>query len=66
MEENRHGFTNRMNRVNQGHDHNKGGASGGGPPHGAAHKHMAEPTNHAGHTYSGKMQAEHDRRTEAT
>ena len=62
MEENRRGY---HSRVDQGHDHNTGAQGRMAPPVGK-HKHMAEPTNHGGHTYSGEMQREHDRRTEAT
>ena len=61
-EENRRGY---HHTASQGHDHNTG-AQGRMAPAGKPHKHMAEPTNHGGHTYSGEMQREHDRRTEAT
>jgi len=63
MAENERGF---HNPRSQHHDHNRGGSSAGGMPEGRAHKHMAEPTNHGGHTFSGEHQREHDARTEAT
>ena len=45
-------------------DPGAGPSEGGGPPHGAPHKHMAEPTNHAGHTHEMARAAEHAARVE--
>ena len=41
-----------------------GPSEGGGPPHGGPHRHMAEPTNHAGHTHEMARAAEHAARVE--
>lgn len=46
----------------QGHDHNKGGASGG-EHQGGSKKGGGEPTNHGGHTYGGH--AAHNARVES-
>ena len=46
-------------------DPGAGPSEGGGPPHGGPHKHMAEPTNHAGVTHEMARVREHSARVEA-
>ena len=55
MEDNRRGF---HNPERAGHDHNRGGASGG-ERSGGSKKAMAEPTVHGGHTYEMARRHEH-------
>ena len=61
MAENERGF-HHPRQVN--FDRGAGPSEGGGPPHGAPHRHMAEPTNHAGHTHEMARRSESDARIE--
>ena len=62
--ENRHGFHGRERGTpNEGHG---GRGQGREAPGGGKVKHMAEPTNHAGHTHDMARRHEHDARVEAT
>jgi hypothetical protein len=46
-------------------DEHMRGSSGEAGPHGPAHKHMAEPTNHGGHTHEMARRHESDARIES-
>ena len=61
--ENRHGgFHNRERKTpNEGHG---GHGSSAMSPGGGKHRHMSEPTNHAGHTHEMARRHEHDARVE--
>ena len=61
MADNERGY-HRPRQVN--FDPGAGPSEGGGPPHGAPKKHMAEPTNHAGVTHEMARVHEHSARVE--
>jgi hypothetical protein len=63
--ENRHGgFHNRGRQTP--HEGHGGSGQGRMAPAGGKHKHMSEPTNHAGHTYGMHNTHAHNARVEAT